>query len=392
MTVHAAKGLEAPIVAIFDMNYAPHRSEDAFAYARELGGAFCLDGKLPRERFKPALFDAIGEFRKQKEKAETERILYVAMTRAREKLILSASCNVNRGEVQRTGGWFKTLTEVLKLNQDMLFPLDSAPSGLFPLMNEEGGSTGIRLGRAWQMMPGMEVQPLKTPSHKSTFTGPPAGFPSPPGLERDPISVTKLLSMQNPLPTSISPEESEPDFDEIAPKYGITLGRWIHRLLQILPPDSSINRRKEMAIAEALRLFGRTPDSRELEIALRLLSNFYTSSTAREIQGAKRVLREFPFLFNQEGYSLRAKVDLAFEDDRGWTLVDYKSDHHDPDSGEPSELYRDQLLIYSIGWEELTGNSPAQLQLFYLDLGRSIEIVPTTEDRKRIVGLLKSSV
>jgi ATP-dependent exoDNAse (exonuclease V) beta subunit len=392
MTVHAAKGLEAPIVAVFDMNYSPRRSESAFAYARELGGAFCLDGKLPQERFKPALSEAIGEFRKQKEEAENERILYVAMTRAREKLILSSSCTVNRDEVQRTGGWFKTLTKVLKINQEMLFPLNSAPLGFVPLTDEEGGFTGIRLGRAWQMMPSMEDLPSLAPSKKSTFSGPPIGFPSPPGLERGPISVTELLHMQNTLPASVSSEESGLSFDEPSPKYGIALGRWVHRLLQILPLDCPTNQMKETVITEALRLFGRAPDPRELEIVLRLLNNFYTSSTAREIQNARRVFREFPFLFKLEGQYLRAKVDLAFENDRGWILVDYKSDHFDPDSDEPSVFYRDQLLIYSMGWEKLTGKPPAHLQLFYLDSGHGVEIIPTDDERKRIIELLTPAI
>ena len=239
---------------------------------------------------------------------------------------------------------------------------------------------------------GMKDLPSSTAPQESTLRGPPAGFPAPPDPERGPISVTELLRSQYPFTVSSSTDEIESGFDETEPKDGIALGRWIHRLLQILPLDSSINRRKDSATVEALRLFGRAPEPGELEIVLRLLNNFYTSPTAREIQKAKRVLREFPFLFKVNDHQLRAKVDLAFEDDEGWTLVDYKSDHYDPASETPSGFYRDQLLIYSVGWEVLTGKSPLRSLIFYLHAGHCAEIVLNDVNRKRIAELLGQTV
>ena len=56
-------------------------------------------------------------------------------------------------------------------------------------------------------------------------------------------------------------EDGEIVSDEIASRDGVSLGQWIHRLLQILPIDSDENRWRKAAEEETLRLFGRIPEA-----------------------------------------------------------------------------------------------------------------------------------
>ncbi len=96
MSIHAAKGLEFPVVCVADLGRsgsgreAPHLlvEEDRVGLRLPL-----LDGSGPEELFDYA--DLLRE-RSQAEEQEEDRILYVAMTRAREVLLLSGAASFER--------------------------------------------------------------------------------------------------------------------------------------------------------------------------------------------------------------------------------------------------------------------------------------------------------
>jgi ATP-dependent helicase/nuclease subunit A len=95
MTVHAAKGLEFPVVCLADLGRQPNaRTPDLLLDGERLGVRLMrLDG----ERSTPALaYDELCAERREREAEEEDRILYVAMTRARELLLLSGSVDFDR--------------------------------------------------------------------------------------------------------------------------------------------------------------------------------------------------------------------------------------------------------------------------------------------------------
>ena len=93
MSVHKSKGLEFPIVIVLDMGRQfRHRDGHRFlAFQRDLGlGAAVVDGER-RIAWPSLVHDAVRERRRREELAEEMRVLYVALTRARERLILIGS-------------------------------------------------------------------------------------------------------------------------------------------------------------------------------------------------------------------------------------------------------------------------------------------------------------
>jgi ATP-dependent exoDNAse (exonuclease V) beta subunit len=91
MTIHRAKGLEFPIVCVADLGRVPWRRNELLRLGSDdrLGLLLARPGTA---KARPALeHRALGDERLLAEAAEERRLFYVAMTRARERLILSGA-------------------------------------------------------------------------------------------------------------------------------------------------------------------------------------------------------------------------------------------------------------------------------------------------------------
>lgn len=98
MTIYAAKGLEWSVVIVADLNKKRSTSNSKVLFDAKLGMAIEIKHPTTGETFKPFLYNWLKYQQEQKEQAEAIRILYVALTRARDYLILSAGQN-NKGEL-----------------------------------------------------------------------------------------------------------------------------------------------------------------------------------------------------------------------------------------------------------------------------------------------------
>jgi ATP-dependent helicase/nuclease subunit A len=90
MTIHQAKGLEFPVVIIPDLHREPNRREAAFILDRHKG----MTVRVPDGRgrsVRGALFNELGQRNRWREEFESMRLLYVAATRAEDRLILSSA-------------------------------------------------------------------------------------------------------------------------------------------------------------------------------------------------------------------------------------------------------------------------------------------------------------
>ncbi len=95
MSIHAAKGLEFPVVCVADLGRAPNTMiPDLLVDGGRIGLRLArMDG----ERAMPALeFEELAAERAARDAQEEDRILYVAMTRARERLLLSGALDMHR--------------------------------------------------------------------------------------------------------------------------------------------------------------------------------------------------------------------------------------------------------------------------------------------------------
>lgn len=90
LSIHAAKGLQWPVVCVADLSTTGVRAPtDRLLLDRSLGLAFKPQGPLDAEPRRTPRWVAVQAELKRRDRAEAGRLLYVAFTRAQDRLILS---------------------------------------------------------------------------------------------------------------------------------------------------------------------------------------------------------------------------------------------------------------------------------------------------------------
>jgi ATP-dependent exoDNAse (exonuclease V) beta subunit len=321
MTVHAAKGLEFPVVFLAAMHKGIDAKPGAISFSPRVGfGARWHHplGRADKDDTKDDAFQhAIRQELKQREKEEGNRLLYVAMTRAEEHLVLSFSTSGKKPQ-----NWAAVVAERLPVRTVIKPPQRPAPRE-----REEGAVPAHFVDR-----------PVITEQHDSQanvtsialFADCPRryylsrylGFEAAGGAGIQPAGL---------LPGGLSASE---------------LGKQVHALLA----GASLEQRQ-------------SPDPE----AARLADLFRKSPLGRRAAAAATVEREFDFLMEVENLVLRGQIDLWFEDRGKTVLVDYKTDRvNGADAPARAEQYALQLRLYGLALERLNGRAPDEAYVYFL--------------------------
>jgi ATP-dependent helicase/nuclease subunit A len=155
-------------------------------------------------------------------------------------------------------------------------------------------------------------------------------------------------------------------------------GRVIHRLLEGAMKDPSLD--LPLFAANLLAEEGRPAEDRDA--AVDLARAVIGSPLWRRALAAKRRFTEVPFALvapsGELGLTggpaetlLQGTIDLAFEEESGWTIVDYKSDTVAGNLNELTSFYSPQIELYRRYWERITGR-PARAGLFFVQNGEEV--------------------
>jgi ATP-dependent helicase/nuclease subunit A len=111
---------------------------------------------------------------------------------------------------------------------------------------------------------------------------------------------------------------------------------------------------------------------------------FYDSSVGRRLRSSQKIYRELPFVVkkaDEQAVLVQGVIDCCFMENGGWVLIDYKTDAVSPEAlPQWMERHRPQLEQYSQALEMLTGINVKEILLYSLYLNRTVS-VPVNQDK-----------
>lgn len=313
MTIHKSKGLEYPVVVLADAGRRRRGSSENVYLFNEVGVSFKLKPS-------PMLYKMAKELDRDQESCEDLRVLYVALTRAKSKLLISAHCGITeKGEV-KLDQWAKEILQT---------------SGVQPaeLIEKAGEPFNVQMTIEHQL----KVWCALSESHIPKIEIPVA--------EARPVPFSDKVPLYQPTEGFLAQTAEEKDHEvwqvtrEREEVSGFILGKMVHQAIQrwLFPGDLGLDALLEMeAFNFGLAHVGQRQHA--INRANELLTRLRRHPIWDEINSGKQRFSELPYTFMvEDGLEMRI-VDLLYRTSSGWQLIDFKTDKISDQS------YKDKLV------------------------------------------------
>ena len=333
LTVHGAKGLQAPIVILPDTVRMPNQ-DDLLLWDEQSHPAMLLWPHSVRNDDSTTRQSRM--FARERRDNEYRRLLYVAMTRAEDRLIV---CGWDTKKERKKDCWYNLVKSGLDRMRGA--PEERAPGvRRWAVPQTEAPD----LPRDVTMAPG--APPLPSWAHARA----PAD-PSPP----QPLSPSRPSGDEPPAFSPLAGDESS----------GLRRGILIHRLLQLLP-ELSPERRESAALrflAAYQDEFGAAAHAEMAQATLKVLAE---PEFAPLFGPGSR--GEVPVSGTVGGTVLTGQIDRLWVADHGILIVDYKT--HRPAPRSPSSVppaYLRQMAAYRALLRAVYADRPVRCALLWTD-------------------------
>jgi ATP-dependent helicase/nuclease subunit A len=431
MSIHKSKGLEFPVVFVADMGKAFNRrdTQDQILFHNRLGIGLKQYDPEWRISYPTLIWSGIAAQLRWEGTAEEERILYVAMTRARDQLILTGhSSHIDR-DWQR---WTSHLNPAqAKSYFDWVMPAALAPFGA------KADADYARPGAAWQdavwQVRIAKAVPAGTveegaydgePRLEALRRGDLTGTPVPSWLDEQlswqyaypqavrtaaKFSVSEVkrryqelhsdelqdeAALSVPAAAVIPPAPGEDDAFAALPPWlageeaavsGAQRGTALHKALQYITPaadQTTATLRREIDAFVRQGLLSR--EEAKL-VYVPVLAAFCQSDIGRRMAESPELHREYPFTVllaggdplpeteTGEQILIQGVIDCLFREDDAWILVDYKSDRLET-ADAFRRRYAVQLALYKRAVEQITHRPVEETYIYSLHLQQEIRL------------------
>jgi len=388
MTIHKSKGLEFPVVFLAGCGKKFFQKPVKIPLHNDFG--FGIEEINPEKNYRISTIarEAVLSISARENISEEERKLYVALTRAKEKLFVTGVIGADRGksvearqkqwdeviksdgtidpsDVHSAVGFIDWVAPVAKKNTDVwkyeFVPYKPYFADAFDEEEEVKQREKIKISEFKYPYENLETVPTK-------------------------ISVTALKKADGDL--SIFKADAQmakgPEFLEEEKKLsGAEKGTALHFAMQKLVPEKDMTAEYIEECITGLFVAGEITEAERDAIDAEKILKFYQSDLGKRIIGSDTVVREAPFetdiplsLFagyekSEEKILLQGIIDCYFEEDGEIVLLDYKSDYYKTTS-EITEKYKSQLDWYAYALEKITGKKVKEkyICMFY---GNDIE-------------------
>lgn len=417
MSIHKSKGLEFPIVLLTDLGKRFNRADlqtPVLVHPRLGLGPLYID--LDRRiRYPTIAREAVSGLVSRESRSEEMRVLYVGMTRAKEKLILTASMPAAGRRMKELGALSalpvpaETVDGGRSMAEWILLPLlrrwEAAP--LRDLAGQEAEDFSLTEDALWQVFLHKDTPGICLPAGTEAGGNSAADAPALP-VNREALDFVYPYAAACNAPTKITATQlkgREKDREIVqetiqpyvrrdfsAPRFlsgrrpltGAERGTATHLVMQHLPLKEDTDVGAVVEDLAARRFLTREQAEAVDQAAVR---RFLASPLASELRKADRVEREFRFsllmpgekyfpeLDGGEEVLLQGVVDLFAVRDGGVTVVDFKTDYVTEDTlPEKIAHYRPQLEAYSAALERILELPVKHKILYFFCAGQAVEV------------------
>lgn len=380
MTVHKAKGLEFKCVVLPDLSRNAPNTDSAFLSSSQYGiGIKVYEPKTGDLR--PSLsYVRIREESKAERIEELKRLLYVAMTRAEERLIFAGTIkkkedNQKKKKEKKIPNWYdwiSEITEKINLKTNLLSPSE-------PTISNRLKRTPIEFKYI-----------RKKIEHFEALRSNPKTVSSEDCLKRlDELEVRQFDRIDLPVsayhvflrdaqheeyrlvyelgaaaqPFDLKIEEPvKEDFHElISPA---EFGTLLHSIFESLVYQ---NLSSDSKLRETVNFFTRHEDE---EVRARLMTaatEFLNSKIYSEIKNSREIYTEIPFSLRLKYGIIHGTLDLLYQTQDGkWVILDYKTSQiSGSEVPKKAKEYELQMELYALACCEILGIEPDRAALYF---------------------------
>lgn len=308
LSVHKAKGLEFPVIILADLNHGSGGNTYEVGYSVDKGIILRMPGSKSR------IWTEAQDWENKRKDEEEKRLLYVAMTRAEQKLVLSVSHVAKRNK----GSFYDLIDSVIPISgiDEESVSLNFMEKQIPVLVYGDYDASDIQ--KSYESNAIMEnTEDIK-----------------------DELSSGTLLIKVPPLT-----KDDIPEFN--SGRYNIVAGSIMHRFLQIWDfEENTINKYSAFVMNENCSV-----SERLFELLNKLALNFLDSDFIRLIESADKIEREQAFYLEIEGQKERRVIDLLIFNGGNISIYDYKY------SMDIKTEYIEQMQLYEKAVLKKYGNS-----------------------------------
>ncbi|MDR2569365.1 MAG: helicase-exonuclease AddAB subunit AddA [Oscillospiraceae bacterium] len=413
MSIHKSKGLEFPIVFLANTvkrnNYNDIRKSVVFH--KDFGIGTKLTDKKRRVRYNTLTRSAIQRKLTEEMLSEELRVLYVAMTRAKEKLIISCIFKDAHEKLEKlsmitqrsTGAitpytassmssmaeWIITGAYGNESKECEINVVSMSPEGEYFDKNNELTEYIIQDSVYENAITDTVADENVNYINPFVFEYPFKGSPDLPSK----MTVTKLSTLLDPEAVAATWTQERSEEQKLRPppsfivrdikRSGAEYGTLLHHVMQYIDYVKCTNEhevQKELQRLEKAQILTANEIN---DIDIEEVTALFNSKLGTRIIKAKDIKREFKFsilesaehLYKGSGNDkimLQGVVDCFFEEEGEIVVVDFKSDRVTYDTiGKKVEHYTPQINIYSRALERITGKKVKERILYFFRLNKA---------------------
>lgn len=366
LTVHAAKGLEFPIVILAGLGIGPPNRVPQVAWARNDDGAESMAVHIGHEGsyFETPGFETFKQAEREHARLERDRLFYVAATRAKERLVVSLFHLQHKDHPKRHSEQTCAIAECLSALRETHPEWETIQPGLALGPGEHAESAPVQTAadrEAWIAARTDQIERL--------------------GRARVLAATTIAHDDESLADADAEPEPHIDDQPWKKGRAGTSVGRAVHAVLQTI--DLGTGDGLAATVSTQATAEGIANEAGRIE---RLVESCRTSNAVREALASKRYWRELYVGAAIEDTVVEGFIDLLYETDEGLVIVDYKTDsvRDAAQVATAMKRYRLQGAAYAIVLEEALGRPVAKCIFVFAEPKTEVPIADLEEAKAAV--------